>query len=80
MGDEVMYSQILPMIYEDCSSLTVECDERLIKTFACTFPDIAFFQGLLALMIKREPETLTFRLQWLRPWSFIPKNFAAIWL
>ena len=43
MGDEVMYSQILPMIYEDCSSLTVECDERLIKTFARTFPDIAFF-------------------------------------
>ena len=42
MGDEVLYSWILPWVRDDCRALTVECDRRLVKTFVRTFPDITF--------------------------------------
>lgn len=42
MGDEVMFSWHLPHVRADVHRLIVDCDKRLIPTFARSFPGVEF--------------------------------------
>ncbi|MEC8137489.1 MAG: hypothetical protein VX107_15160, partial [Pseudomonadota bacterium] len=62
MGDEVLYSWILPWVRDDCRALTVECDERLVTTFKRTFADITFVPRRPAQTKKLERREFDYQL------------------
>ena len=44
IGDEIMFSSIVPELYAAASKILVKCDERLIPLFERSFPtDVAYF-------------------------------------
>jgi len=38
VGDEIMFSSLIPELYDTCSQLIVQCDARLIPLFQRSFP------------------------------------------
>ena len=42
IGEQLMYSQLLPMARGKVKRLVVECDERLVPIFSRSFPEIEF--------------------------------------
>ena len=44
IGDELMFSSIIPEIYATSSKILVKCDKRLIRLFERSFPgDVIYF-------------------------------------
>lgn len=44
-GDEIMFASCLPDLAREASRVVVECDPRLARLFAHSFPDLAVFAG-----------------------------------
>ena len=45
IGDEIMFSSVIPDLQSCCSKLIVQCDERLIPVFKRSFPLVANFKS-----------------------------------